>query len=376
MRKSIVKDIIRTSLILGLTITMGLCMSCSEDQTESVTPLAEIAQKLTAGETIPAQQPFQERQFHPFLDDKWIGNAISYGCYREGQAPGVKGPGEAEILEDLQIIGKYWQLIRIYGSDDDAERILKVIHQNNLPIKVMLGIWLENETDNPAHRANNIQQTMRGIQLAREYKDEIIAVNVGNETQVFWSFHRMDAGDLTRYIRAVRSNISQPVTTADDYNFWNKPESAAIAAEVDFVVTHMYALWNGITLDKALTWTDSVYTAIKNMHPNKLVIIGETGWATKYNPDKKGPGEQGSLVKGEVSLKAQEIFLSQMHQWINKNKVTTFWFEAFDEPWKGGGAQSGPNEIEKNWGLFYENRTPKPSFVNFLSTLQHERLSD
>jgi exo-beta-1,3-glucanase (GH17 family) len=112
------------------------------------------------------------------------------------------------------------------------------------------------------------------------------------------------------------------------------------------------------------------------MHPNKLVIIGETGWATKYNPDKKGPGEQGSLVKGEVSLKAQEIFLSQMHQWINKNKVTTFWFEAFDEPWKGGGAQSGPNEIEKNWGLFYENRTPKPSFVNFLSTLQHEHLSD
>jgi exo-beta-1,3-glucanase (GH17 family) len=351
-------------------------MSCSEDQTESNTSLADIAKKLSAAETFPAQQPFQERAFKPFLDDKWIGNAISYGCYRKGQAPGVKGPSEAEILEDLQILGKYWQLIRVYGSDDDAERILKVIRQNNLPIKVMLGIWLENETDNPAQRQNNIRQTLRGIELAREYENEVIAVSVGNETQVFWSFHRMNADDLIRYIRAVRSNVRQPVTTADDYNFWNKPASAAIAAEVDFVVTHMYALWNGITLDKALSWTDSVYTDIQTMHPDKQIVIGETGWATRYNPDKKGPGEQGSLVKGEVSLKAQETFLTQLHQWIIQNKVTTFWFEAFDEPWKGGGEQSGPDEIEKHWGLFYENRTPKPSFQNFLKTVQHVQLSD
>ena len=34
----------------------------------------------------------------------------------------------------------------------------------------------------------------------------------------------------------------------------------------------------------------------------------------------------------------------------------TFFFEAFDEKWKGG---EHPNEVEKHWGLIYSDRTPK-----------------
>jgi len=33
-----------------------------------------------------------------------------------------------------------------------------------------------------------------------------------------------------------------------------------------------------------------------------------------------------------------------------------FFFEAFDEPWKGG---ENSNEPEKNWGLFKIDRKPK-----------------
>jgi len=33
-----------------------------------------------------------------------------------------------------------------------------------------------------------------------------------------------------------------------------------------------------------------------------------------------------------------------------------FFFEAFDEPWKGS---KDPDEPEKHWGIYYENRTPK-----------------
>jgi len=341
-------------------------MSCSGNNQKQEFDLLKLKTQLEKGSMPERETPFAEREFKPILNEQWNGEAVSYGCYREGQAPGVKGPSEEEILEDLKIISQYWHLIRVYGSDDDAARVLKVIREHRLPIRVMLGIWLENEDNNPEHQQANIRQTLHGIQLARQYKDEVIAVNVGNETQVFWSAHRMNRTDLIRYLRAVRSQISQPVTTADDYNFWNKPESREVAQEVDFIVTHMYPLWNGITLPNALAWTDSIYRFVKDFHSDKMVAIGEIGWATRYNPNKKGPGEQGSLIKGEVSLKAQETFLLQLHGWINKNIVTTFWFEAFDEPWKGGGEQTGPNEIEKNWGLFFENRTPKPSFSGFL----------
>ena len=258
---------------------------------------------------------------------------------------------KAEILEDLNIISKYWNLIRVYNADDDAERILEVIRENKLPIKMMLGVWLANETKHPEQKNSNIKNVLRGIQLANLFKD-IIAVNVGNETQVFWSWHRMNTENLIRYIRTVRNNTSVPVTMADDYNFWNKPEGRQVADELDFIVTHIYPLWNGKTLETAIPWMDSTFKDLQNRYPKRQIVLGETGWATTYNPDKKGPGEQGALIKGEVSLKAQEKYLGLHNEWVNKNKVTTFLFEAFDEPWKGGGEDPGPMKW-KNTGVSF-----------------------
>jgi len=176
----------------------------------------------------------------------------------------------------------------------------------------------------------------------------------------------MKPENLVKYIRAVRNNTAVPVTTADDYNFWNKPESHTIAEEIDFIVTHIYPLWNGKTLENAIPWLDETCQTVQQNHPEKQLVLGEIGWATVYNSDKKGDGEQGSLIKGEVSVMAQGKFLIELNKWVNEKKVTTFLFETFDEPWKGGGENSDPNEIEKNWGIFYEDRTPKESFKNFL----------
>lgn len=313
------------------------------------------------------QDPFIVREFDPYLNGEWIGKAISYGCYRKGQAPGVKGPSESEILQDLKIILDHWNLIRVYGSDEDSERILKVIRENKLPIKVMLGVWLEDEIRNPERKDENIKQALTAIKLANEYSELLAAINVGNETQVFWSAHKMEMNTLIKYIRVIRNSTNVPVTTADDYNFWNKFISKSVASEVDFIVTHIYPLWNGKTLENSIDWMNDIfYEDVKKMHPDKTLVLGEIGWATNYDSSKTGDGEQGSLIKGEVSYSAQEKFLKKLSDWIDENKVTTFLFEAFDEPWKGGGELSGPNEIEKHWGVFYEDRTPKKSFINFL----------
>jgi exo-beta-1,3-glucanase (GH17 family) len=328
-----------------------------------------IATLLKTDKPIERQSPFVKRDFDPYLGGEWIGDAVSYGPYRRGQAPGKKGPSEAEILQDLQLIQKTWQLIRVYGADTDSERILKVIDEHKLPIKVMLGVWLENESKNKARRQENIEQVVMAIKLANTYQQHLAAVSVGNESQVYWSWHRMDREKLIRYIRAVRKHTDVPVTCADDYNFWNKAESKAVTAEIDFIVCHMYAMWNSQTLAKAIPWTDSVYTDISKRYPEHEIVLGETGWATTYNPAAKGPGEQGTLIKGEVSIAAQEKFLLQLHDWVQRRRVSTFLFEAFDEPWKGGGEASGANEVEKHWGVYYENRQPKASFVNYLKKI-------
>lgn len=320
------------------------------------------------------QDPFIIREFDPYINGKWIGKAISYGCYREGQAPGVKGPSESEILQDLEIILNHWNLIRVYGADEDSERMLKVIRKNNLPIKVMIGVWLEDEKTNPKRKNENIKQALTAIRLANEYSEIISAINVGNETQVFWSAHKMDIEDLIRYIRTIRNKTNVPVTTADDFNFWNKQESKSVLSEVDIIVVHIYPLWNGQTLENSIDWMNNIFfNEIKKSHPEKTLVLGEIGWATNYDSTKTGDGQQGSLIKGEVSYAAQEKFLLKLSEWIDQNKVTTFLFEAFDEPWKGGGEFSSPDEIEKHWGVYYENRTPKESFKKFLKAYQKGR---
>ncbi len=313
--------------------------------------------------SIKREEPFKVRRFKAISSPGNPLNAVSYGCYRKGQAPWGEGPTKNQIRDDLGIINRYWDMIRVYNADDTTERILQVIREENLPIKVMLGIWLENET-NEAMEDVNKTNLLKGIELANQYNDIVNAVNVGNETQVYWSGHKISSTKLINYIRFVRNQIGQPVSTADDYNFWNKEDSNAIEEEVDFIVTHIYPLWNSKNLDESIEWLTREINNVMNLHSDKQVVIGEIGWATRYNPDKKGPGEQGTLVKGEVSINAQERFLLLLSAWVSSTNITTYLFEVFDESWKGGAEQTGANEIEKNWGVFYENREPKQSFIN------------
>jgi exo-beta-1,3-glucanase (GH17 family) len=42
--------------------------------------------------------------------------------------------------------------------------------------------------------------------------------------------------------------------------------------------------------------------------------------------------------------------------WAEKEQVLVFYFEAFDENWKGS---NDPLEPEKHWGLYRADRTPK-----------------
>ena len=77
-------------------------------------------------------------------------------------------------------------------------------------------------------------------------------------------------------------------------------------------------------------------------------MITEAGWATNSN---------GRGINSEnVSEDYQEIYFNDLTRWSENEGIITFFFEAFDEPWKGFPEE---NEPEKHWGIFYENRKPK-----------------
>jgi len=187
-------------------------------------------------------------------------------------------------------------------------------------------------------------------------------VLVGNENCVDWSDHRTEPAEMIAHIREVRAAVRQPVGMADDYNFWNKPQSKAVAAVLDFIDLHAYALWNGKPLDQAMTWLAGIYDLAVRYHAGTPIVIGETGWATQHDLRHNGPDQEGTLMKAEVSVAAQEVYLRQHYRWVNEHRVPTLLFEAFDENWKGGGDKNSPETSEKHWGVFDAKRRPKASF--------------
>jgi len=292
--------------------------------------------------------------------------AVAYSGFREGQHPdrgdGAVNPSRAEILEDLEILAAHdFRLIRLYDSGENSRATLELIREHQLPIKVLLGMWLEAEFSNhegcawldepipdeelAANTLRNAAELERGIELARQFDDVVIAVNVGNEALVEWNDHMVPLENVIAYVRQVQAAIEQPVTVADNYEWWIR-DGARLAAVVDFIGVHTYPQWEGRTIDEALPYMIQNIDRVRAALPAKTIAILEAGWAS---------------TAVEFGERANEIdqarHFAELREWAGANNTTVFFFEAFDEPWKGDPAS--PLGAEKHWGLFKVDRTPK-----------------
>ena len=292
--------------------------------------------------------------------------ALSYSGFRKGQHPdrgdGAKNPSETQIIEDLNILLKEgFKLVRMYDCDSNTQMTLEVIKKYDMPMKVLLGIWLDAEISNHdgcswltdpipdsnlvKNRINNEIEVHTCIELANKYKDIVVAVNVGNEALVSWNDHMMSEERVIQLVRKVKANIQQPVTVAETHYWW-RDYGANLAKELDFLGVHIYPLWEGEGIENGMSFTiEGIEKVIQGL-PDKKIAILEAGWATRAN-------EFGY----RASETNQKLYYDALKEWSQVNNVTVFFFEAFDEPWKGN--ENIPNAAEKNWGIYFENRLPK-----------------
>ena len=292
--------------------------------------------------------------------------AVAYSGFREGQHPdrgeGANNPSDEEILEDLELLrDNGFKLIRMYDTEENTRSTLELIRKHQLPIKVLLGMWLRAEFSNhegcpwldepipdeelAANKLKNLAEMERGIELATEFEDIVVAVNVGNEALVDWNDHMVPLEKVIEYVRFVKSSIDQPVTVADNYEWWIR-DGAPLAAEVDFIGVHTYPVWEDKRIGEALAYTVENINGVREALPGKPIAILEAGWAT------------AATEFGERANEADQLrYFNELGDWAAANNMTVFFFEAFDEPWKGD--ENDPLGAEKNWGLFNVDRSPK-----------------
>ena len=292
--------------------------------------------------------------------------AVAYSGFREGQHPdrgaGAVNPSPDEVLEDLQLlIAEGFSLIRVYDSGQMSRVVLELIRAHELPLKVMLGIWLSAELSNHegcewldqpipqdelmANRLANNAEVLKAIELANEFPDIVAAVNVGNEALVGWTDHLMPLERVIGFVNQVQQAIEQPVTVAENYDWWAR-HGASLAAEVDFIGVHTYPVWEGRGIDEGLSYTVENLMAVRKAIGDVPMAVLEAGWATT-----------ASEFGERASESAQARYFDELSQWARQANVTVFFFSAFDEPWKGN--PTNPMGAEKHWGLFFESRKPK-----------------
>ena len=288
--------------------------------------------------------------------------AICYSGFRDRQQPGGDSPSYDEVKVDLLILQHNWKYLRLYDCDVHAETVLAVILNAKLDFKIMLGAYIEAEMNNfgcpwgggvyteeqlALNRQKNDKKIQQLIDWANHYPGIIFSLSVGNEACVDWTDHYVPVQRVLEFTRKVKKLAKQPVTFCENYVPWLS-KLKPLAAEVDFISIHTYPVWEYKHIHEAIEYTRENYEAVVAFYPDKPIVITEAGWATNSN----GRG----IHPEQVNEENQKMYYEDLMNWAEKNKIMVFFFEAFDESWKGS---SDPDEPEKHWGLFHTDRTPK-----------------
>ncbi|PIA82338.1 glycosyl hydrolase family 17 [Gaetbulibacter sp. 4G1] len=323
--------------------------------------------------------------------------AMSYGGYRH--ADHSIEPTLDELKEDMKILHALGiRMLRTYKVHlPQAENLLKVISElkkenPSFEMYVMLGAWIDCKnawTDQaPIHNeesADNKPQMEKAVVLANQYPDIVKVIAVGNEAMVKWAAtYYVEPWVILKwvnYLQDLKKEGKLPkdlwVTSSDNFASWggggeeyHVEDLNKLIKAVDFLSVHTYPMhdthyqpefWlnqDGLegktdmekveismqrAKDYAIMQSGNVKKYMESLGVNKPIHIGETGWASFSSGQY---GADGSRACDEYK---EALYYKHMRDWTNEAGMSCFYFEGFDEPWKGG---DNSGNSEKHFGLF------------------------
>jgi exo-beta-1,3-glucanase (GH17 family) len=330
--------------------------------------------------------------------------AICYGGYRTSTRD--VEPTVSEIKDDLKILAAMnIKVLRTYNlHHEEITNILKAITElqkedSKFEMYVMLGIWIDckNAWTNlqPIHDIESDRNEIeinKAVELTNAYPNIIKIMAVGNEAMVKWAASYYVEPKIilkwVNYLQDLKKQDKLPssvwITSSDNFasfgggeTLYHTEELNQLIKAVDYISMHTYPMHDthynpvfwGIksedenlsekekidksmlrARDYAISQYKSVVNYMKSIGVNKPVHIGETGWATSCNDLY---GDNGSRATDEYKS-AQ--YYKLMREWSNKEKISCFYFEAFDENWKDAG---NPGGSENHFGLINLNSQAK-----------------
>ena len=330
--------------------------------------------------------------------------AICYGGYRDNTR--AIQPTIQELKEDLLILAAInIKVVRTYNVHlAQASNVLKAISElkkenPNFEMYVMLGAWIDcknawtdKEPNHNEESERNAVEIEEAAKLANQYPDIVKFIAVGNEAMVKWATsYFVQPNVILKWVNHLQNLKKQSklpkdlwITSSDDFASWGGADDSykindleAVIKAVDYVSMHTYPFHNShynpnfwktpqeenllsdiekvdAAMKRSLEFAKNQYNTVKNyvhsIDPSKTIHIGETGWASSSDGFY---GNEGSKAADQYK---QALYYDAMREWTNKEGISCFFFEAFDEPWKDSGNPSGS---ENHFGIFTVNGKAK-----------------
>ena len=262
-------------------------------------------------------------------------SGFSYSPFRLGQNP-QKGvyPSDDEMRQDLELISKQTDSIRIYSVDGPLGNIPKLAEEFGL--RVTLGIWISPDQE------RNEREITRAIELANTTRS-VVRVTVGNEAL----FRKeITVKELIAVIDRVRAAVKVPVTTSEQWHIWK--DNPELGKHVDLIAAHILPYWEFVPMADAGQFVFDRARELKRMFPKKPLLLSEVGWPSN-----------GHMRGGADATPAdQAVYLRTLVNKLNRQGFNYFVIEAFDQPWKA----SDEGSVGAYWGVYNANRQQKFNF--------------
>ncbi|WP_299521774.1 glycosyl hydrolase family 17 [uncultured Lutibacter sp.] len=322
--------------------------------------------------------------------------AISYGGFRENTRDVV--PSVEQIKEDMKILATMnVKILRTYNVHlDEVSNLLKAISElkkedPTFEMYVMLGAWIdcknswtELEPDHNLESERNAVEIARAVELTKKYADIIKVIAVGNEAMIRWATSYYVQPNVilkwVNHLQEIKKKGELPadlwITSSDDFASWGGGDTSyrtkdleQLIKAVDYVSMHTYPMHNSYynpefwvvpntennftdtekvdaamlrALEFAKNQYQEVSSYVKSIDSTKTIHIGESGWTTISDGHY---GEKSSRAADEYKA---GTYYKLMREWTNKEKISLFYFEAFDEQWKDA---KNPVGSENHFGL-------------------------
>src|SRR3981081_1284305 len=240
---------------------------------------------------------------------------VSYAPFRDTQTPLQLTTHIApeQIAQDLAQLAKITDCVRTYSIENGLDQVPALAAKVGL--KVIQGIWLSSS------RLKNLSQISTAVSLAKQFPGVISALVVGNEVLLRGE---MTTADLAANIRAVKAQVTVPVTYADVWEFWLR--NREVYEAVDFVTIHILPYWEDMPVRAkfAAGHVDDIRKRMAVAFPGKEILIGETGWPSA------GRMREGALP----SRTNQARVVSEILDLAKREGFRVNLIEAYDQPWK------------------------------------------